>query len=154
MALIVTKSSAPEDYSFHKVSKNNVSSSDKIRLLDWLKEYDLVYLQSEKISTETGVTHQEVIFCLTGNAADYFPLLRSIAAVGHGSAFRLQVNSKLKSFTFRYGLQDEAEAGVYLSKVLNLVRKELRFKQVLRKIIYNQDKFRREEKLLLGEMTA
>lgn len=154
MALIVTKSSTPEDYSFHKVSKNNVGSSDKIRVLDWLKDNDLVYLQSEKISTEARFPHQEVIFCLTGIAADYFPLLRAIAAAGYGSALRLQVDSRLKCFTFVYGLQDEAEAGEYLSKVFNLVRKEIRFKQVLRKIIYNQDKHRREEKLLFGELTA
>jgi hypothetical protein len=154
MALIVTKSSTPENYSFQKVSTNDVSSSAQIRLLDWLKENDLIYLQSEKVFMDSQFPKQEVVFCLTGISTDYFPLLRGIAASGHGSPFRLLVNSPLKSFTFAYDIQDEAEARIYLSKVLNLVRKEIRFKQVLRKVIYNQEKFKREEKLLFSEMNA
>lgn len=154
MALIVTKSSTPENYSFQKVSTNDVTSSGKIRLLDWLKENDLIYMQSEKVSMDSQFPKQEVIFCLTGISADYFPLLRGIAASGMGSALRIQVNSALKSFTFVYDKRDEAEAKEYLSKVLSLVRKEIRFKQVLRKVIFNQEKYKREEKLLFSEMTS
>ena len=154
MALLVTKSSTPENYSFQKISTNDINSSVRTRLLDWLKDNDLIYLQSQEVSIESNSQKQTLKFSLTGISSDYFPLLRGIAASGYAKAFWLQVNSKLKSFVFEYDNQDEAEAKEYLSKVLNLVRKEIRFKQVLRKIIYNQDKHRREEKLLFGELTA
>ena len=154
MALLVTKSSTPENYSFHKVSTNDIKSSDRTRLLDWLKENDLIYLQSEKVSIDSNSQKQTFTFSLTGISSDYFPLLRGIAASGQGSAFKLQVNSKLKSFAFLYDKLDEEEAKEYLKKVLNLVRKEIRFKQVLRKVLFNQEKFSREEKLLFSEMTA
>lgn len=154
MALIVTKSSTPENYSFHKVSTNDNRISDTTSLLDWIKENDLIYLQSEGGSIDIHSQNKSLIFSLSGISSDYFPLLRGISASGFGSAFKLLVKPQSKIFTFVYNIQDEAEAKEYLSKVFNMVRKEIRFKQVLRKVLFNQEKFRREEKLLFNEMTA
>lgn len=157
MSLIATPyyktTTSEENYSFQAVSRNENPISHLTSLLDWIKENEIICLESETVSIDSNRKFQEIRFSLTGKSAAYFPLLKGIAASGQPKSLRLQVNQSLKIFTLIFDTLDQSEAKIYLSKILTLIEKEVRFKQVLRKVILNQKKFKSEEKLLFNEMS-
>lgn len=153
MALTATTFPTQDIYFFKSVTKNEDPGSAYTGLSDWIKENDIIHLESETVSARSNKSFGEIVFSLTKLSAGYFPLLRGLAASGKTGSFVLQVNSRLRNFTFVYDLQDEAGATSYLVKILGLVRKEVQFKRVLRKFIFNQEKYKLEERLLLSELT-
>lgn len=149
------KNTSPERiFSFQTVARNENTAFGSLSLWDWMVSSEVVSLEEPSAANTQGNTLQEINFSLSERLASFFPLLRGILASDQPQFFELQADSKLKSFKLIYHAEGEAEAKDYLSKVLGIVKAEARFKQVLRKVIVNQEKFLREEKLLFMELSS
>ena len=72
--------------------------------------------------------------------------------MSHTPAFKFHAVAESRSFILEIEAAQEYEVKKYLSKIFNLINSEIRFKQVLRKVIINQEKFKKEEKLLFNSL--
>lgn len=140
-------------FSFQKISRAENINSNPVNLKDWILENELLSFDEKAVTEEASQGSQKIWFSLSEKFAEYFPLLRGVFASAKSSAFSLQTNNSLKSFSLKFDTAIEAEAKEYLSRVLHIISAESRFKRVLRKIITNQEKFEREEKLLFTELS-
>lgn len=75
-------------------------------------------------------------------------LLKSLLSIGRPArlSIKMDVMSKLVFFEFPQEENEKIEA--YLKKVVDLIRKEIVFKTVLKQIISNQNRFKSEQILL------
>lgn len=142
-------SSSEENFTFHSISINTKSDSISTGFMDWFIENDFVQLEGHLAQAKEGI--HEVYFSLSGNAAAFYPLMRGIIFSGQPSSLVLQANHSSRNFTLRF--QQDGEAREYLSKVFGILYREIRFKQVLRKVIANEEKFKLEERLLFNELS-
>ncbi|HLT06179.1 MAG TPA: hypothetical protein VK014_01565 [Cyclobacteriaceae bacterium] len=134
-------------FSFRSIIKND-QTADGLTLLEWLNNNELISLHNHNTD---GTTHS-LSFSLAGPASDYFPLLRSIILLGLPNSFTLNAAVQSRSFNLQWKEPKEPEVRNYLVKVLDLISAEIRFKQVLRKVIANQEKFEKEERLLFNSL--
>src|SRR5690554_5220520 len=133
------KNTSPErTFSFQSVVRNENFDLGSPSLVDWIGSNELVSLEKSSIHTSIQ-TIQEISFSLSDTVAGYFPLLRGILASAKSQLFEIQANNTLKTFDLRYDIEREAEAKDYLAMVLAILDAEARFKQVLRKVIINQE---------------
>lgn len=146
------KNTSPErTFSFQAIVRNENTDSGSPSLLEWIGSNELVSLKKSNTDT-SNQTSREIIFSLSETVAVYFPLLKGILASAKSQWFVLRTDDGSKSFALRYDKEREIEVRDLLFKVLGIVDAEARFKQVLRKVIVNQEKFNREEKLLFKEL--
>lgn len=151
---LLVKSSSEGNFSFQSVSRNEKIDSHSMSLLDWIHQNGNITIEGlveNSIDQKTGL--KEIQFSLSGKLVAFYSLLRGIAASGQPQSLWLQTNHKEKTFTFKFDASAEEGAKEFLTKVLKILEDEARFKQVLRKIIKNQEKFKLEEKLLLNELS-
>jgi|SRR5690606_18909138 len=139
-------------FTFQTVSRNEKIHSHAISLWDWIRENENIKIESQSSFSEKQLKLQKINFSLHGKAVVYYPLLKGIIASGSFTN-RIMPDANKRSFTFTFDLEFESEALEYLVNVLKIVEEEVRFKQVLRKVIINQEKFVLEEKLLFHELS-
>ena len=146
VASYLNSESGDRDFGFQSIIRNSNSDDHSMSLLDWFDRQEVVSLHG----TEHGKSGQSttITFGLAGLAAPYFPILRGLIALGQPRTFGVEVDTKTRSFSLRLEEDQEAEVKNYLKPLFVLIKSEVRFKQVLRKVLLNQEKFEREEKLL------
>ncbi len=142
--------STQRTFSFQTVTRNNNAKEDSLSLLDWIDSQDVISVQGKEYDHSSQSI--AITFSLDGLASGYFSLVRGLMAFGQPRSFDLQADVKSRNFTLRLEVGQEATAKTYLSKILALINTEIRFKQVLRKVIVNQEKFEKEERLLFNSL--
>lgn len=138
------------DLGFRKITRSNASYDDRMGLLGWLQAQEIVTL--EESTANDSAQPPAVKFGLAGMASSHFPILRALIALGRPSTFTIQSDGNKRSFTVRFSADQEAEVKSYLHLVLSLIRAEVRFRQVLRQVLVNQEKFEMEERLLFRNL--
>ncbi|MEX2594544.1 MAG: hypothetical protein WD426_17370 [Anditalea sp.] len=150
----IENASSEENFTFRSVSRNERIDTNSISLLDWISQNENIYVKDHAVSSLDSKGLKEIHFSLSGKLAGFYPLLRGIAGSGQPQSLLLNANHEERNFTLQFDASSEGEAKKYLSKVLNIIEDEARFKQVLRKVIANQEKFKLEEKLLFKELST
>ena len=138
------------DLGFRKITRSNASYDDRMGLLGWLQAQEIIALH-DSAGDDSG-NPLTVQFSLAGLASSHFPILRALIALGRPSTFNIQSDGNSRTFTLRYSADQEAEVKSYLHLVLSLIRAEVRFRQVLRQVLVNQEKFEMEERLLFRNL--
>lgn len=136
-------------FSFRTILRNENTEHDSLSLAEWINTREYISLEQDI----TDKVHQKIGFSLSGISAGLYPLLRAIIASSRPRSFSFQAVTQSRSFMVEFEVSQEAEVKDYLSKILRIADAELRFKQVLRKVIINQEKFEREQKLLFMELS-
>jgi hypothetical protein len=134
---------------FQSISRNADSELEALSLLEWMGTQENISFQRESNDAEQA---SKMVLSLIGAASDYFPLLRGIIALGQPLTFIFQVMAGSRTFVLQYAADQESEVKSYLNQVFSLINAEIRFKQVLRKVIVNQEKFEKEERLLFNSL--
>jgi hypothetical protein len=149
-----TGNAAPEeDFTFQSVSICKKTDDPSKTILDWISQNENIHVEDQAYSVDPEMGVKKIRFSLTGNLAGLFPLLRGIAGSGHPSSIFLDAHTKEKYFILQFDTSSEGKAREYLSKVFKIIEDEFRFKLLLKKVISNQEKFIREEKLLFNELS-
>lgn len=142
-----------QTFSFQTVSTNEKSNPKSRVLENWINLDEHISVEKQSTFTQANKTYREICFNLSGQAAAYYPLFRSIIASLPSYLHSLQANRKAKCFVLKFDVGMENEISAYLSKAIDLIKAEIRFKQVLRKLIDNQERFNREERLLFNQLS-
>ena len=142
--------STPRASGFQAISRAERPNEDGLSLSDWFGAYETVSIQSQDYGQDGDSI--AITFRLTGLASEYFPLLRGLVALGRPKTFVFQAVPQAKNFSLKLEVGQESEVQIYLSRLFAIIDSEIRFKQVLRKVIINQDKFEREERLLYNSL--
>jgi len=142
--------STPGIFSFQTVSRAKSSIEDTSSLSDWIGTQEFVSLQTQSYDQEGKSA--TLTFSLTGFAAEHFSLMRGLIALGQPLSFILQAVPKTRNFSLQFEVGQEQEVNSYLSRLFAIIESEIRFKQVLRKVIANQERFEREERLLFNNL--
>lgn len=137
-------------FSFQTVSRNINSNENTLSMLDWMAAQEIVSL--EQVHGDLDRAKDKIEFSLVGQASHYYSLFKGLIAFGQPRAFKFKTIAGSRSFVLQVEAAQERAAMTYLSKIFNLINSEIRFKQVLRKVIVNQEKFEREEKLLFNSL--
>ena len=133
---------------FKAISKagDNVKTAS---LLEWLNRQHDLKLEDRSVFNDQEESFSEIKFRLIGQLTSYYPLLRSLSLFGINETIKLKADHSQRSFAFRYEESAAGEAKSYLVRLLGIIQKEARFKQVLGKLMENQLKFQQEEALLV-----
>lgn len=145
-------------FSFQSVLRNNVAEQAPINVYEWLKVQDSVQVEGDgafDFGNFPGAnkSFQAIYFTLKGDLAEQYAFFRGIVLAGQPKEVYLENIHETRSFTLKFYKNNEEIAKQYLEKIFKIVREEIRFKQVLRKVLINQEKHRLEEKLLLNELS-
>lgn len=146
----LTNESIQRTFSFQTISRNNNANGDSLSLLDWIDSQEIISLQGKEYDNNSQST--TLTLSLAGLASGYFSLVRGLMALDQPRSFTLQAAVKTRNFTLQLEAGQEAATKIYLGKILALLNAEIRFKQVLRKVIDNREKFEREERLLFNSL--
>ncbi|GAB3660793.1 hypothetical protein GCM10028791_34860 [Echinicola sediminis] len=143
-------------FSFQSVIRN-LPTEESISVHDWLKEHDSVQVEGEgafNFGNFPGAnkSFQAIYFSLTGELAEHYALFRGIVLAGQPKEVFLENIHETRSFTLKFYKSNEAIAKKYVEKVFKMVGEEIRFKQVLRKVLANQEKHQLEERLLFNDL--
>lgn len=150
VASYLNSDSTQRKFSFQTVSRNHNSNEDTLSMLDWMAAQEIVSL--EQVHGDLDWAKDKIEFSLVGQASDYYSLFKGLIAFGKPRGLEFKTVAGSRSFLLQVEAAQEREAKMYLSKIFNLISSEIRFKQVLRKVIVNQEKFEREEKLLFSSL--
>lgn len=150
IAYYLNRESVERSFGFQSIIRNSNSDDHNMSLLDWFDRQEFVSLHG----TEHGKCGQSttITFGLAGLAAPYFPILRGLIALGQPRTFGVRVDLKTRSISLELEENQEVAVRNYLKPLFALIQSEVRFKQVLRKILVNQEKFERAEKLLFRSL--
>lgn len=127
-----------------------------------------VTLGSRSKFSEISVGHQEMVkifnqrsgnriqgMCKLEKGFDsLFPLFKGMVSLGKPNGLEISHSNEEKSIFFSFDSKQEIEVGKFISNVLSLLRKEVRFKKVLKEIIENRQRFRAEQSLLHSSLLA
>ena len=127
-----------------------------------------VTLGSRSKFSEISVGHQEMVkifnqrsgnriqgMCKLEKGFDsLFPLFKGMVSLGKPNGLDISYSNEEKSIFFSFDSTKEVEVGKFISNVLSLLRKEVRFKKVLKEIIENRQRFRAEQSLLHSSLLA
>ncbi|HLU89406.1 MAG TPA: hypothetical protein VKZ51_06190 [Cyclobacteriaceae bacterium] len=141
-----------EHFNFTQVSRNEKAEIKPVSLLEWLQDNPMLDLLTVTEDSDSGGIFQELSFRLAGKASAQYPLLKGMFSSGRPKQLALQADDASKIIFLRFDKADETGAYQYISRVLSIIDEEVRFRQVLRKVIENQQRFVLEEKLLLNEL--
>lgn len=141
----------PTTSAFQTISRAGIKD-ETLSLTDWIVSHGAVSLHEH--SYDPLGKSMTITFSLTGVASKYFSVLRGLIGLGRPSSISIAALPKARNFSLKVVLGQESEAKVYLSKLFAIIESEIRFKQVLRKIIINQEKFEREERLLYNSFIS
>lgn len=135
---------------FQAISRAESPNEDALSLSDWIGIHETVSFQSQ--SDDQSGKSTTITFRLSGTASGCFSLLRGLIALGRPRTFIFQALLQTRNFSLKLEVGRESEVKIYLSRLFAIIDSEIRFKQVLRKVIVNQDKFEREERLLYNSL--
>lgn len=141
-----------EHFNFTQVSRNEKPEIKPVSLLEWLHDNPVLDLLTVTEGSDSGRDFQELSFRLAGKASAQYPLLKSMFSSGRPKQLALQADDASKIIFLRFDKAEETPAYQYISRVLSIIDEEVRFRQVLRKVIENRQRFVLEEKLLLNEL--
>lgn len=141
-----------EHFNFTQVSRNEKAEIKPVSLLEWLHDNPMLDLLTVTEDSDSGRIFQELSFRLAGKASAQYPLLKGMFSSGRPKQLALQADDASKIIFLRFDKAEERGAYQYISRVLSIIDEEVRFRQVLRKVIENQQRFVLEEKLLLNEL--
>lgn len=125
-----------------------------------------VTLGSKSKFSEISVGHQEMVkifnqrsgnriqgMCKLEKGFDsLFPLFKGMVSLGKPSGLEISYSNEEKSIFFSFDSKKEVEVGKFISNVLSLLRKEVRFKKILKEIIENRKRFKAEQSLLQSSL--
>ncbi|QDH79677.1 hypothetical protein FKX85_11775 [Echinicola soli] len=145
-------------FSFQSVSRNKDKDLTSLSAYDWLAHNEFVQLEGQGSFgfhnyADANKKFQAIYFTLKGDIAAHYAFFRGIVLAGQPKEIYLENIHENRSFTLKFYKKNEAVAKQYLEKIFRIVNEEIRFKQVLRKVLINQEKHRLEEKLLLNELS-
>ncbi|AWW31939.1 hypothetical protein DN752_18340 [Echinicola strongylocentroti] len=145
-------------FSFQSVSRNEAVEATSLTAYDWLENNEFVQLQGQgsfgfQNYADANKKFQAIYFTLKGNLAAQYAFFRGIVLAGQPKEIYLENIHENRSFTLKFYKKNEEVAKRYLEKIFKIVNEEIRFKQVLRKVLVNQEKHRLEEKLLFNELS-
>ena len=103
---------------------------------------------------ESKKVFQVVYFKIKEEYKRYQPLLNGLIAIGQPDKGSVEYYGELDTFTIKYYQSDEQEAVSFLSKIFSVLGDEIRFKDILKRVIENQERFAREGQLLNTELFA
>src|SRR5690554_6764689 len=115
---------------FKTISKTG-DNTKATSLLEWLGSQQDVKLEDQSAFNDHNGSFRGINFQLTGPLAAYYPLLRGLSLSGISKTASLKADHSKRSFTFEYEVNAEPKAKIYLTRLLEVIRKEVRFKQVL-----------------------
>ncbi|AGA78716.1 hypothetical protein Echvi_2469 [Echinicola vietnamensis DSM 17526] len=145
-------------FSFQSVIRNKTTDQKSLSAYEWLSENEFVQLEGQGTFgfhnfEAANKQFQAIYFTLKGDLAAHYAFFRGIVLAGQPKEVYLENIHENRSFTLKFYKKNEAVAKEYLEKIFRIVNDEIRFKQVLRKVLINQEKHRLEEKLLFNELS-
>lgn len=141
--------STQRTFSFQTITRNESSNQDMLSLSDWLATQEIISLRAHAVLDQAV---NKIEFSLDGSASDLYSLFKGLNAMSQPRTFKFHAVAESRSFIVEIKSAQEYEVKKHLSKIFSLINSEIRFKQVLRKVIINQEKFEREEKLLFNSL--
>ncbi len=83
-----------------------------------------------------------------------FPLFRGLVSLGKPSSLTLTFSKEEKSIFYSFSSEAQPEVEHFFARVLALLQKEVKFKQILKEIIENRLRFKSEQSLLQSTLLA
>lgn len=120
-----------------KVSENSVSQKEMVKIFNQ-KSGEMIQ----------GMCRLEKDF------ESLFPLFKGIAGLGKPSSLVLTFSNEDKSIFYTFESKRIREIEQFFTRVLTLLQKEVRFKQVLKEVIANRQRFKAEQSLLQSSLFA
>ncbi len=82
------------------------------------------------------------------NFASLFPLFKSLVNSGRPDGLNLTFSTEEKAAFFYYPAENKDEFSLFFNRVLALLKKEVKFKLILKEVIANRIRFKSEQFLL------
>ncbi|MBD8487469.1 hypothetical protein IFO69_01795 [Echinicola sp. CAU 1574] len=145
-------------FTFQSVIRNLNQDNGAISAFEWLNEHESVQVEGSADFNfgnfpGSNKSFQAIYFSLKGDLVDHYAFFRGIVLAGQPKEVFLENIHDKRSFTLKFYKRNEEVAKEYLEKIFKIVNQEIRFKQVLRKVLINEKKHRLEEKLLFNELS-
>ena len=153
IASFYKNTSSERPFNFKSVLRNETSSPEALTLEEWMNLDEHITVGELATFTQSNQTYRKICFSLSGHAAAFYPLFRSIIASGPAHVHLIKANKGVKGFVLKFVVGMEEEVSGYLAKVFDVIKAEIRFKQVLRELINNQERFLLEERLLFNQLS-
>ncbi|MEN2283721.1 hypothetical protein AAGF08_16375 [Algoriphagus sp. SE2] len=83
-----------------------------------------------------------------------FPLFRGLTSLGKPQSLTLTFSRESKSIFYTFSSDALPEVEYFFGRVLTLLQKEVKFKQVLKEVIENRNRFKSEQSLLRTALLA
>jgi len=83
-----------------------------------------------------------------------FPLFRGLISLGKPNSLSLTFSKENNSIFYSFSAEAQPEVEQFFARVLSLLQKEVKFKQVLKEVIENRIKFKSEQSLLQAALMA
>lgn len=141
------------NFILESISKTD-NNADKASLVEWLSSQEDLKLEDPSTFANPNKSRRGFDFRLIGSLAIYYPLLRSLSLSGVTGTISLKADHSRRKFSIEYEAHAERKAKSYLARLLGIVQEERRFKQVLGKLLKNQEKSRQEEALLMAGLRS
>jgi hypothetical protein len=91
---------------------------------------------------------------LEKNFDSLFPLFRGLISLGKPNSLSLTYSLEEKSIFYSFKSESQVEVEQFFSRVLVLLQKEIKFKQLLKEVIENRSRFKSEQSLLQSSLLA
>jgi len=104
------------------------------------KDHDFLQISDQK----SGMTIQGMCK-FKKEFESLYPLLRGLSEAGKPRNLSLQFSENDKSAHFYYPESCASEIAAYFNKLFILLRNEIKFKSILKKVIINRDRFKAEQ---------
>jgi hypothetical protein len=82
------------------------------------------------------------------------PLFVGLISIGQPSKGTVEFYEEMDTFAVKYYQSDEQDMAAYLENIFSVLKEEIRFKQILKRVIEKQERFGKESQLLNRELFA
>jgi hypothetical protein len=148
-----------ETYPFREISKKNFSDRATKGVRDILAEESMVEIAGLAgfgfpNFPESKKVFQVAYFKVNESYKSMQPLLNGLLAIGQPGKGSVEFYSELDTFAVKFYQSEEQDTVAFLERVFSVLKEEIRFKQLLKRVIEKQERFARESQLLKRELFA
>jgi hypothetical protein len=152
-----TSTGKSEVYAFQNVSKNTFAPPPNLTAVELISQCEMLMV-SHKSSfafpnyPEAKKQFNVIYFSLTAEFEDLKGLFFGLTSIGQPAGIILEHQKELGTFSLKFYSNQSHEAAGYIDRIIKLVKEEIRFKKILKRILFNQREFESGEQLLRKEL--
>lgn len=146
-----------ETFPFREVSKNDPSKTTAKGVKEMLENESMIAIAGLSgfgfpNFPESKKVFQVAYFKVNESFKSIQPLLNGLLAIGQPRKGSVEFYPELDTFAVKFYQSEEQVAATFIERIFALIKEEIRFKQILKRVIETQERFGRESQLLKKEL--